>query len=179
MKNNYNKFDKNLKNDENLKTDVKKNTRDYSYYSRILEKPFDSIEELKEAEAVYYEAQRAKETKAATKKADAQKVEDAFIALNKARRTYKENLEALALEYSDSLIKLKEAFEGSRNDIKKALAEAEDNYSAAIKEFTDKYPEGYHLTLKDGDFETTISGSKTASDKHVSSVDLLNWIFNI
>ena len=38
MKNNYNKFDKNINNDENLKNVARKDTRDYSYYSRVLEK---------------------------------------------------------------------------------------------------------------------------------------------
>jgi hypothetical protein len=158
---------------------TRKDTRDYSYYSRVLEKPFDSIEELKSAEAKYFEAQRAKEDKAAQKKADAKKVEEAFKALNTTRRAYKEALVKLTENYSKDLVKLKDTFEADRKEIQDILAAAEDAYSAAIKAFTDKYPEGYHLTLKDGDFETTISGSSNAKGHNISSFDLFNWIFNI
>ena len=134
----------------------------YSFYSRVLNKPFDSVEELAKAEAVYYDELKAKEDKAAEKKADAQKVEDAFKALNAARKAYKEDLASLTKEYSDELNLLKKAFELAKKDIQDSLAKAEDGYSSALKEFTDKY-DNYHMTLKDGDFETTLSGSKYAN----------------
>lgn len=164
---------------QNNEKNLDKNIQSYSYYSRVLKEPFDSIDELKEAEEAYYAKLKAKEDKAALKKADAKIVEDAFIALNAARRSYKKDLTALTTEYSENLSKLKEAFEASRDKIKADLAKAEDNYSAAIKAFTDKYPEGYHLTLKDGDFETTISGSSSVKEQPINSLDLFNWIFNI
>lgn len=171
--NNYNKFEKNI----NAK-EIRKDTRDYSYYSRVLEKPFDSIEELKAAEATYYAAQRAKEDKAAAKRADAKKVEEAFKVLNNTRRSYKESLIALTEKYSNDLKALKDAFESDKKDIEDILSTAENAYAAALKEFTDKYPEGYHLTLKDGDFETTISGSSTsARDAADSLANIFGWIF--
>jgi hypothetical protein len=58
------------------------------------------------------------------------------------------------------------------------LAAAEAAYEAALKEFTEKYPEGYHLTLKDGDFETTIS-SKTSKSDVAKAVDLFDLLFRI
>ena len=85
-----------MKDESKIKNVDRKEIRDYSYYSRVLEKPFDSIEELKAEEAKYFEAQRAKEDKAAAKKADAKKVEDAFITLNAARKEYKTALAAAA-----------------------------------------------------------------------------------
>lgn len=156
--------------------------RDYSYYSRVLEKPFDSIEELKIAEEAHYAAIRAKENKAATKKADAKKVEDAFKALNAARKAYKEKLVSLATDYSENLKKLKDSFESEKAVCQAELASAETVYSTALKSFTDKYPEGYHLTLKDGDFETTIesrSSTKDAPSKTGSLLDLFDWVFSI
>lgn len=155
---------------------TKKNTKQnimYSFYSRVLEKPFDTVEELQAAEQEYYDKLKAKEDKAAQKKADATRVEDAFKALNTARKIYKEALAQLTTEYSEALTNLKDAFELGREDIKKALATAEDTYAAALKEFTDKYPEGYHLTLKDGDFETTIS-SQSSNDTEKTSADIAN-----
>ena len=128
----------------------------YGFYSKVLNKPFDSVAELREAETAYYAEQKAKEDKAAQKKADAQKVEDAFKALNAARKEYKERLTQLTKDYSEELTALKKAFEYGKKDIQNQLSNAEDNYSKALKEFTDKYQQ-YHMCLKDGDFETTIS----------------------
>ena len=101
------------------KVNIKENESDiaYSYYSRLLNKPFDSVAELREAEAAYYAEQKAKEDKAAQKKAEAQKVEDAFKAMNAARREYKEKLTQLTKEYSEELATLKKAFELGKKDI--------------------------------------------------------------
>lgn len=178
MKNNsYNKFNKNTNEKSLIENVEKKNARDYSYYSRVLKKPFESLEELKSAEADYYAEQRAKVDKAATKKADAKKVEEAFKALNSTRKSYKESLVSLTERYSKDLKNLKEAFEADKKEIHSIMSAAEDAYAIALKAFTDKYPEGYHLTLKDGDFETTISGRSSIEESFGPLVDIFNWIF--
>lgn len=155
----------------------------YGFYSKLLKKPFDSVAELRDAELAYYAEQKAKEDKAATKKADALKVEEAFKALNQARKNYKEDLTQLTKEYSEQLAHLKEAFELGKKDIHDKLAAAEDTYAKELKEFTSKYDQ-YHVTLKDGDFETTISGSnsKTQTSKKVDAkntdlMDLFSLLF--
>ena len=186
MKDNYKNYKK-TNPDNRTETERPENTtRHYSYYSRVLQKPFDSITELDKAETAYYNELRAKENKAATKKADAAKVEVAFKAMNQARRDYKENILKLTDLYQQELKNLKDNFESEKNRIKSALADSENAYSSALKAFTDKYPEGYHLTLKDGDFETTMSGtsteasttsSKTTSGKKVD--DSFNEIFKL
>lgn len=152
----------------------------YSYYSRVLEKPFDSLNELASAEATYYEQLKQKEDKAAQKKADAQKVEDAFKALNAARKSYKEDLAQLTKEYAESLENLKKAFDLGKKDIADKLAAAETTFDEALKAFQAKY-ENYHMTLKDGDFETTISNQvkrdvKAEADKDIVS-DILKLLF--
>lgn len=154
---------------------------DYGFYSNILKKPFERLEDLKKAEYVYQEELKAKEERAAAKKADAQKVEDAFKALNAARKTYKEKLGQLTTEYSEALTELKKAYDLGKKDITSKLAEAEDAYSKALKEFTDAHPEGYHITLKDGDFETTISGKSNLETDKTSDVysDFFRMIFGI
>ena len=155
---------------------------EYGYYSKVLQKPFDSIEALREAEATHFAELKAKEDKAAIKKADALKVEDAFKALNQARKDYKENLLKLANMYQEDLQKLKSNFETDQARVKAALADAETSYSSALKEFTDKHPEGYHLTLKDGDFETTISGHSNVKKETNRTVDLseiFNFLFSL
>lgn len=154
---------------------TKKNNTEYGYYSKLLKEPFDSIEELHEAEEAYYAKQKAKEAAATQKKADAQKVENAFKALNTARKIYKEELAQLTKEYAEAIENLKKAFELGKKDITDKLAGAEGVYQAALKEFTEKYDQ-YHLTLKDGDFETTIekqTSEDTATKKPVDIFDLL------
>ena len=77
---------------------------------------------------------------------------------------------------------LKENFEADKTRIQNALADAEGTYAGALKEFTEKY-DNYHMTLKDSDFETTISGSVTSgktapttSSKAIS--DLFDLLFS-
>ena len=154
-------------------TNKKSENRLYAYYSKVLKEPFDTIEELAKAEEAYYAKLKAKEAKSAAKKADAMKVEEAFKNLNAARRSYKEDLTELTKQYSNELTEIKKTFEYARDNIKADLANAEEAYSKALKEFTDAHPEGYHVTLKDGDFETTISHQSTINTKKVDS-DLYN-----
>lgn len=166
-----------MTNRKNDSTVARKTNVEYGYFSKLLKEPFDTVEELQEAEDAYYAKQKAKEDAAALKKADATKVEDAFKALNAARREYKEKLTQLTKEYAEALENLKKAFELGKKDIHNTLATAEEAYQTALKEFTDKY-DSYHVTLKDGDFETTIS--KQTSDEVNSNTifDIFNSIFN-
>ena len=161
---------------DNVNKETNKQT--YAYYSRVLNKPFDSLLELTQAEDAYYAKLKAKEDQTAQKKADAQKVEDAFKALNTARKTYKDKLLAITEQYSKDLKDLMTAFENDKKEVQSYLAAAEKTYSEALKAFTDKYPEGYHLTLKDGDFETTISSSTTTAEKPYTFSDLFDMIFS-
>lgn len=147
----------------------------YSFYSNVLNKPFTSVEELEKAENVYFAEQKAKEDKAFKKKEDAKKVEDAFKALNAARKEYKENLNQLTTEYSEALTNLKNAFDLGKKDITSKLSAAEDTYAKALKEFTDKY-ESYHLSLKDSDFETTISSSRMSDKVAAENANLFTLI---
>ena len=118
---------------------------------------------------------------AAKKKADAKVVEDAFKELNAARKVYKEDLTQLTTEYAEALDKLKKAFDLGKKDITNQLAKAEEAYEKALKDFTDKHKEGFHLTLRDGDFETTISGSSKANTANLTTndiFDVFDLIFN-
>ena len=171
-----------MKKNVTIEKDNTKEAPSYSYYSRVLQKPFDSLNELASAEATYYENLKQKENKAAQKKADAKIVEDAFKHLNATRKSYKENLSQLTQEYSEALEDLKKAYEAGKSDFQNQLATAEQNYKDAIKNFSAKYPEGYHMTIKDGDFETTISSQTTKSmdtDKVSADAKKVAEIFNM
>jgi len=168
------------KDNQNIENVAKDTKLGYSFYSRLLGKPFDTVEELAAAETAYYDKLRAKDEKAAAKKADAQKVEDAFKALNAARRDYKSKLNQLTEEFSEALADLKKAYELGKADIHNTLAAAEKAYDDALRTFTEKYPEGYHLTLKDGDFETTISSQTTKNTfDNKNLADIFSLLFNI
>lgn len=163
-----------------MQNNLEKETINYGFYSKMLNKPFDSLSELMAAEEAYTNELKAKEDKAAQKKADAQKVEDTFKALNAARKTYKEELTQLTKEYAEALENLKKAFELGKKDIHDTLAAAEDAYAKALKEFTAAHPEGYHITLKDGDFETTISGgTKTGTPNDTTTANNVFDIFDL
>ena len=170
---------------KNAQNTGEKETLDYGFYSNVLKKPFERLEDLKQAECVYYEEQKLKADKATQKKNDAQIVEGTFKALNAARKEYKEKLNQLTTEYTEELTTLKKAYELGKKDIQDKLSEAELAYKKAIKDFETKYPEGYHMTLRDGDFETTISRSTskvdttaTAKDtKSGSMIDLIDLLF--
>lgn len=160
----------------NRKNDTQKTNVEFGYYSKLLKEPFDSIDELRAAEEAYRAKQKAKVNAAAQKKADAQKVDDAFKALNAARKIYKENLTQLTKEYAESLDNLKKAFELGKKDIQSKLAEAEEAYQTALKEFTEKY-DSYHLSLKDGDFETTIEKQTSENTPIKNTVDIFDLFF--
>lgn len=159
--------------------DKRKADQAYAYYSRILNKPFDSVEELTVAEELYYAEQKAKADSIAAKKANALKVEEAFKALNTARKSYKEDLAQLVTEYQEELARVKKAFELGKSDVRNRLAKAEEDYDAALKAFTEKYPEGFHLTLKDGDFETTIDKKTSITENKDRFMDIFELFYRI
>ncbi len=168
---------------KNVQNTGEKETLDYGFYSNVLKKPFERLDDLKKAEYVYFEEQKLKEGKAAQKKADAKKVEETFKTLNAARKEYKEKLTQLTQEYSDALTNLKKAFDLGKQDIRNKLADAEAAHDKALKDFTTKY-ESYHMTLKDGDFETTISKTADKSEQLSSKTaeayaDLFKWVFGL
>ena len=168
---------------KNVQNTGEKETLDYGFYSNVLQKPFERLDDLKKAEYVYFEEQKLKEDKAAQKKADAKKVEETFKTLNAARKEYREKLTQLTQEYADELTNLKKAFELGKKDIRNKLADAETAHEKALKDFTAKY-ESYHMTLKDGDFEKTISKTSDKTEQISNKTaeayaDIFKWVFGL
>ena len=156
------------------KNDMRKTETEYGYYSKLLKEPFDTIEELQEAEEAYYAKQKAKEDAANVRKAEASKVEDAFRALNAAKKSYKADLAEITQLYADALKGVELEFSNRKAELNRQLSEAEQIYKDALKSFTEKYPEGYRLHLKDGDYESVISTeAKTDASEITNLFDLL------
>lgn len=157
-------------------------TPSYGFYSRVLNKPFDTLEELQAAEEKVLMEQEAKAKAVAERKADASKVEEAFKARNAARHSYNEEIVNAKKAYNTAVLEAKKAFEDAVTKASASKDAAEEKYSAALKEFTGKHPEGYHLTLKDGDNVTVLSNQgSTESDSKINKEynDFIDYIFGI
>ena len=131
------------------------------YVSELKElenKKFDTVEELEKAEAEVKTAIAKKEEAALARKAEASKVEEAFKARNAARKAYNAKLVELRKVYNEALKKARDEFESGLEETAKELKDAETVYDEALNEFIKKHPEGYHLSLRDGDNVTTLSG---------------------
>lgn len=137
------------------------------YYSELTKQLYETEKEAIAAEKKL-EAEKAEAAKkASAKKAEANKVEEAFKARNAARREYNTKVMDARKAYNTALVEAKKAFDAAINDATATKDKAEEVYNSALKEFTDKHPEGYHMTLKDGDNVTTLSRT---SDKQLEKV---------
>ena len=146
----------------------------YAYYSKVLQKPFDTIEELLNAESAYElkkkvdeeEAAKAKEAELVKEEAE-DLLKEAFKNLNAARCQHVKDIDAVATHYKEALDGLQKDFQRDVERFNNRLEKAEQAYDEALKNYEEKHPEGYHLVLRDGDNETVISKSASfkASDK--------------
>lgn len=126
------------------------------YFSEKLNKLFDDEAALVKAEKELAEAETKKAEASLQKKADAEKVEEAFKVRNEARREFNAKLLELRKEYNATVTAAKEHYEKAAAEITEIKDQAEKLYSDALAEFTKKH-KNYHLTLKDGDNVTTLS----------------------
>ena len=174
---NYYKNSKKIK-ETNMADTVEQQDLGFGYYSRVLKQDFNTLEELRAAEAKYAEEQAKKEEAAKARKADADKVNDAFKAMNAAMKTFKKDKAEVTQLYHEALKGVQLEYKQRLTAIEDALYEAEQNYKKALKEFTEKNKNGYHLTLKDDDgYETTLNYDRKSSDSKAHS-DLMN-IFDL
>lgn len=151
------------------------------FYSEKLKKLFNTEQEVLDAEKALDEENEKKKVAAEQKKAEASKVEEAFKARNAARREYNEKVISLRKEYHDVVVAAKAKFEEGIAEAAKAKDDSEDAYNEALKEFTNKHPEGYHMTLKDGDNVITLSRARDKDFEDISKEysDFLNSLLNI
>ena len=132
------------------------------YVSELKElenKKFDSVEELEKAEAEVKTALVKKEEAALARKQEAAVVETAFKARNEARKVYNTKALELRKTYNEAIKKARDEFEAGLEESTKELHIKEAEYASALNEFVKKHPEGYHITLHDGDNVTTFSGT--------------------
>lgn len=127
------------KQEERVVGEARSQAADYMYYSKLLQKPFGTLEELQKAEAEVRRAEQEKQQAANAKKEAAKIVEDAIKnrieAEQQAKKTkaeaYKAYLEVC--ENADKLVELKVKTE-----------------KEALKVFCEKFG-SFHSTIKIGD----------------------------
>lgn len=130
----------------------------YSFYSNKLNKVFDSVEALKDAEQKEADKKAAKEKSSAERKADADRVEIAYKKLREAIRVKGEKIAAAQKGYLKKQAELKKVYEEEVDAINGGVEVYEDEYRAALKAFTKKHGD-FHTTFKDGDSTVTLSHS--------------------
>ena len=64
-------------------------------------------------------------------------------------------------------------------EVEKQLKAAQEKYAAALKTFQEAHPEGYHLTLKDGDNTTTLQYSVVGGDVMKDALKDFNTTFSL
>ena len=129
------------------------------YYSDTLDKIFETEKELKVAEKADAEEKAKKEEAKLVVKKESSEVEDAFKARNAARKAYNEKLVEARKTYNAALRKAKDEFETDLKESTEALEKAEADYDTKLKAFQKAHPEGYRLSLKDGDNVVTYTSN--------------------
>ena len=127
------------------------------FYSEVTKKLYETEEDLKIAEKEVADENAKKAEAAQAKKADAQRVEEAFKASNEAKREYNAKVVAARKMYNETVAAAKKSFDEAISDAANLKNSAEESYDKVLKDFIAKHPEGYHLTLKDGDNVVTLS----------------------
>lgn len=129
----------------------------YGYYSKVLNKPFDTLQELQEAELEVKRQEEAKKNALACKKQDVEVVKSAIA---KRIETDIQAKKEAAKAYEEYLAKL--------DEIKNSQAEAKKAERDALNEFCSKYKEGFHDTITVDDiqykFDYSTSGNVSFTD---------------
>ena len=138
-------------------------TNEYGFYSKKLQKPFDTVEELLKAEEVAELEARAKAEAAAAKKADATKVEEAFKKVNEAKKIMNETIDGASKVYAEEMKAAKDKYIVTVDQAEQAYIAAEKEYKERLSEFS-KAHGNFHMTLKDGDVVSTVSRQSSEVD---------------
>ena len=146
------------------------------FYSEKLDKMFDTEKALLAAEETAFKAEQEAKAKSLAKKTEAKVVEDAFKTHNAAKKAFNANMISRRKKYAEDLAALKAAYDADIAKETKKLDETAKAYDQALKEFNAKHPEGFHMTLKDGDNVITLHSSGNPDTLNALIND--NWFEN-
>ena len=134
----------------------------YSYYSKLLQKPFDSLEELKQAEDKYNKAHALELKAKEERKQEAESVKSAITARVSAELEAKKTKADAYKEYC-------KICDEAENKVRKA----KEQEKIKLSEFCKKHPEGFHDTIKIGDI--TYNYNYSENNYIDPLIRLLNW----
>lgn len=145
----------------------------FSYYSNVLNKPFDSLDKLKAAEIEYQVVEAKKKAEALAKKNECNIVNASIDAYEAGKQVCNE---AIAKAYTEYKAKVAEA--------EKSLAELEKDASEKLSKWLKDHPgQGFHYTYKSEDGKVTreynyYNNRYNVFDKYNEFVELLDklWI---
>jgi membrane protein involved in colicin uptake len=147
------------------------------FYSEKLDKLFDTEMDLVAAEEAAKNEELKKKEAALAKKNEAKAVEEAFKAHNQAKKEYNETVVARRKKYAEDLAALRAAYDADIEAVAAKLDAAAKAYDTILNDFIAKHPEGYHMTLKDGDNTFTLSSSgNTNSSEIFKNMFNDNWL---
>ena len=151
------------------------------YFSEILNKNFDTEEDSVKDEKEHAEAEAKKAEAKALVKKESEEVEKAFKVRNEARRAYNVKLVEARKAYNKALVEARDEFEKSLKENSEALDVAEKDYDTKLCEFQKAHPEGYHITLKDGDNVITLTSNNQVSFPDINKQfdDILDLFSNV
>ena len=153
-------------------------TNEYGFYSKKLQKPFDTLDELIAAEEEVALAEAKKAETATQKKADASKVEEAFKEMNAAKKAFNTTVDEASKIYAEEMKAAKDKYVTTVDQAEVAYLEAEKKYKENLKAFSDKYG-NFHMTLKDGDVVTSISQQNAVVDPATEFLKSIIKMFNL
>ena len=137
-----------------LKTEQTENDTDYGFYSKVLNKPFNSLDELKKAEKDYLDEKKSLEEKSAKKREDAHLVEESY-----------EN-------YIDTMSKTNKDLGEYMDKVKKIQNDAYNSFIEARNNFIEKYG-SFHMTFVNKEPKVDTKGQDTLQTMCDESLDRL------
>lgn len=172
---------KKIQTEEKTMNEASAQAVDFMYYSRLLQKPFGSLEELRAAEEKVLAEEAAKKQAAEERKAQASNVEKAFKNLNEAKRLYNETITKAYAEYLEKAKELEVAYNKAVQDATEYVKVRQEAYDKVLKAFIDANPNGYHLTLKDGDNVVTYNAGQVnkAADKKDAVNEIMDLFYSL
>jgi hypothetical protein len=129
-----------------------------------------ALADLKNQKAKQEEEKRLVERD--NRKADAQKVEVAFRAMNTARKNYNDVEAKAKRDFNKKVLEAKKVYNDAISEEAKKVDEAQANYQTELREFQKNHKD-YHLTLRDPDNDCTQTLISNSFDK-----DFMDSIFN-
>jgi hypothetical protein len=125
---------------EEVKEEVKEDNYDVIYKSKLLNKEFTDLDELKKAESEYKLEVAKKEEAKLARKEEATVVQKAI-----------DNYEVAKVKANDVIANAYKEYKDKVAEAEKALAEVEKTASEALDKFLADHPEGFHYTYKSED----------------------------